>query len=386
MIKLIKNADIFSPAPLGKKDILILSDRIAHIADNIPEPTGLGEVHVVDATGSLVVPGFMDQHVHLIGGGGEGGPATRTPEIQLSQITTAGITTVVGCLGTDGSTRHMSSLLAKARALEAEGLTTFVYTGAYEIPTPTLTGSVRDDLILIDKVIGVGELAMSDHRSSQPTLDDFKRISGEARVGGMLSGKPGLVHVHVGAGPRGIDWLFDIIESTEIPITQFTPTHMNRSAHLLEQSARFARLGGVVDLTAGIHATSGILHLHKELDVAFDNITISSDGNGSLPRFDASGKLVGLGVGAVRTTFDTWRGVVTEGKVAIEEALKMVTTNVARNLGLPDRKGCIKVGADADILILTKGLDIRQVWAKGRLMVDNGRPVVLGTFEAREQE
>ncbi len=381
MLRIIKNANIYSPEPVGKRDILIAGERISHIAQEIPVPAGLGQVDVVDVKGATLVPGFLDQHVHLIGGGGEGGPATRTPEIQLSQITTAGVTTVVGCLGTDGTTRHMASLLAKARALEIEGITTFIYTGAYEVPTRTVTDNVRNDLVLIDKVIGVGEIAISDHRSAQPEIMDLRKLAAEARVGGMLGGKPGLFHFHVGGGPRGIQPIFDILETTELPIHMFTPTHMNRTPELLEQGARFTKRGGVVDITAGARAYEGILKLLNDFGVSIDNITISSDGNGSLPKFDAQGNLIGLGVGSVMTTYDTWKDLIVRGHIPMEEALKIITTNVARNLNLVGRKGSVQVGADADFVVLNGELEIKQVWARGRLMVEGGKAIVKGTFE-----
>lgn len=381
MIKILKNANIYAPEPIGKHDILLLVDKIALIADDITPPTGLGPVEVFDLEGEVVIPGLIDQHVHMIGGGGEGGPATRTPEIQLSQLTEAGVTTVVGCLGTDATTRHMNSLLAKARALELEGITTFIYTGAYEVPTRTVTDNVRNDLVLIDKVIGVGEIAISDHRSAQPEMMELRKLAAEARVGGLLGGKPGLFHFHVGAGPRGIQPIFDILETTELPIHMFTPTHMNRNRQLLEQGARFARLGGVVDITAGPDAHLGVLALLNELGVSIDQITISSDGNGSMPKFDAGGRLIGLGVGSVQTDLDTMRNLIQKGNVPLHQALRILTTNVARNLQLLGRKGCVAPGADADLVVLTQDLQVDRVFARGRLMVEEGSAVVKGTFE-----
>lgn len=381
MIKIIKNANVYSPEPMGKRDVLILGEHIALLDNHIPVPTGLGEVEVIDVKGATLVPGFIDQHVHIIGGGGEGGPATRTPEIQLSQITTNGVTTVVGCLGTDGTTRHMYGLLAKARALEVEGITTYIYTGAYEVPTRTITENVRNDLILIDKVIGVGEIAISDHRSAQPDLIEIRKLAAEARVGGMLGGKPGLVHFHVGGGPRGIQPIFDILETSELPITIFTPTHMNRTPDLLQQGAMFANQGGKVDITAGPEAYKGIMRLLNEFNVPISNITISSDGNGSMPKFDRGGNLIGLGVGSVRANLDTWSDVMIKGHVPMEEALKLLTTNVAQNLKLTGKKGCIIAGANADLVELTDDLEVNRVWARGRLMVDGGKAIVKGTFE-----
>src|SRR5512135_825123 len=225
MITLIRGGEVFAPEPLGRKDILIAGGRIEAVA----EPGSLGidglAAEAVEAAGRLVVPGLIDPHVHILGGGGEGGPTTRAPEIRVEDIAGNGVTTVIGCLGTDSVTRHMTSLLAKARALEIEGITTFIFSGSYEIPVKTLTGSVRGDLVLIDKVVGAGEIALSDHRSSQPTFDEVARLAAECRVGGMLGGKAGVLHVHMGDGKRRLDVLFRLVRETEIPATQVVPTH-----------------------------------------------------------------------------------------------------------------------------------------------------------------
>ena len=208
MFKLIKNVDVYQPNYEGRKDILICNDRIIKIADSIDFPAYF-EAETIDGSGLKAVPGFIDQHVHLAGGGGEGGPATRTPDIRLSDLTAAGITTAIGLLGTDGVTRSMESLLSKAKALEDEGITTYIYSGCYTLPFKTITGSIQSDLILIDKVIGVGEVAISDHRSSQPSLDDLRKLAAHTRVGGLLSKKAGIVHIHLGEYPEGIKSLID---------------------------------------------------------------------------------------------------------------------------------------------------------------------------------
>ena len=180
MLKLIQQATVYAPEYLGVRDVLIGDTHILKIATQIPVAADY-EVEVLNARGKLLFPGLIDGHVHILGGGGEGGYHTRTPEIVLTDITLGGVTTVVGCLGTDGTTRSMASLLAKARGLEEEGISAYIYTGSYQVPVRTLTGSIMDDLILIDKVVGCGEIAISDHRSSQPTREEFARIVGDTR-------------------------------------------------------------------------------------------------------------------------------------------------------------------------------------------------------------
>ena len=387
MFKLLKNATVYAPEKLGVRDVLFAGERIVQIAERIEAHPAYGEIEVIDCTGCSLVPGFVDQHVHLIGGGGEGSFSTRTPEVMLSDLTSCGITTVVGTLGTDSVTRHMTSLLAKAKGLEEEGISTWIYTGAYDVPVPTLTGSVRTDLIIVDKVVGVGEVAMSDHRSSQPTRLDFAQLAAQARVGGMLSGKAGVLHIHLGDGKAMIDWVFDLLKETELPITQFTPTHFNKNKTLFMEGVRFAKAGGMVDITTSSSTISPgriqppeALKICVEEGVPLDRVTMSSDGNGSLPVFDAAGKLMGLVAASPASLHKAVRDIVQAGILPLEDALRPVTCNPARSLKLP-RKGALKVGFDADAVVLDADLKVRDVFAKGRTRVREATVVVKGVFE-----
>jgi beta-aspartyl-dipeptidase (metallo-type) len=340
MLTLIQGADIYAPEPLGKKDLLVTGDKIGAIHEHI----GIGkhiDIELIDARGKLLIPGFIDSHVHIIGGGGEGGFTTRTPEIMLSDITSGGVTTVVGCLGTDETTRTLTNLLAKANGLEEEGISCYLYTGSYHIPVKTITGSIQDDIVLIEKIIGVGEIAISDHRSSQPTIQELAKIA--ARIGGMLSGKAGIVNVHVGDGPGKLSMLEEIADTTEIPITQFIPTHLGRNPDLLASAIRYAKKGGLIDLTTSAPEWSlkkGNIKCSKALkqiiehDVPIDNISFSSDGQGSLPLFDEKGTFKGLEVGKVSSLFTEVRDAVLEENIPLENALKAITSNPSRNLRL----------------------------------------------------
>lgn len=391
MFKLIRNVDIYSPIPLGRIDILICNDKIIKLSQNIVFPTEIFDVEVIDGTDFKAVPGFVDQHVHFIGGGGEGGPATRTPEIQLSALTTAGITTAIGLLGTDGITRSMASLLAKARALEIEGISTYIYSGCYEIPTQTITGTVKTDLVFIDKVIGTGELAISDHRSSQPNFDDVKKIAAQARVGGILSGKCGIVHLHMGDGLDGIKILTEIIRNSEIPITQFMPSHINRVEHLLSQSIDYLKLGGYVDITSDFYKTkdspttfsiTDALKLYIDNKVSIERVCASSDSNGSSPVFDSEGQLIKIGVGSPAPLYQDVKNAIKEGIVSLEQGISIITCNPSKALKLYPRKGTLAESSDADIVLLDKKLEIDTVIAKGKIMVKHGNAVVKGFFEA----
>lgn len=388
---LLKNAHVIAPEDLGVKDILVAGEKIAMIGEDLSLPA-VYDCEVVDCEGNYVVPGFIDSHVHLIGGGGEGGYATRTPEIQLTDITTSGVTTVLGLLGTDGVTRHVASLLAKARGLEDEGITAYIYSGSYEIPTPTITGSVRNDIILIDKVIGTGEIAMCDHRSSQSPKEAYQQITAEARVGGMLSGKAGVVNMHLGDGEDGLKMLYEITKNGEIPKTQIIPTHVNRNKRLFKEAIEWAKQGGIMDVTSSVSPETGSSHSVKsseavkqalEAGVNIENITMSSDGNGSMPIFDEAGNNIGVGVASQISILNEFRDMVQKENIAITDAIKIITSNIAKFTKLYPRKGCLANNSDADILVLDKDLQLQHVWARGTHMVENGKPIVFGTFGKR---
>ncbi|MFN4190516.1 MAG: beta-aspartyl-peptidase, partial [Pseudothermotoga sp.] len=354
MIKVIKNVEVFSPQPLGRKDILIANDKIVAVEDSIT--LNGSHVQLIDGSGKIAIPGIIDSHVHIIGGGGEGGFKTRTPELAFSDLIKGGITTVIGCLGTDGVTRNLNSLYAKAKALDEEGVTCYIYSGSYRVPIVTFTGSLLQDLILIDKVIGAGEIAICDHRSSQPTLEELKRIAADARVGGILSGKAGVVNLHLGDGEMMLDMIYEIVNKTEIPITQFLPTHINRNERLLNEGLSYAKMGGFVDFTTSTDSLlkeelQGWKALKLYIENGFeDQITFSSDGQGSLPRFNERKEFIGLDVGKVTCDYEQFRLAVEHG-VAIERALKAITLNPAKVLKLHN-KGTIARGKDADILLL----------------------------------
>lgn len=378
MITLIKNADVYAPTALGKRDILLAGERIIRIAPDI-QLTG-PDVTVVDGSGLVAAPGFVDSLVHIIGGGGEGGFRTRTPELGFAETALAGVTTLVGVLGTDAVTRTLTNLLAKASALTEEGLSCYCHTGSYQIPVKTLFASVQEDLILIDKFIGVGEVAIADHRSSQPTLNELKKLAAEARVGGMLAGKGGTVSVHVGDAPEGLSLIEKLVEESDIPITQFLPTHINRNRRLFVTALDYARHGGYIDFTTSTTAellAQGEVKCSRGLKEALaagvpvTQITFSSDANASLPRFDSDGNFVGLGVGRISSLLDEVRDAVLVEGVPLADALQVITANPARALKL-NQKGELMPGKDADIVLLDAGLQVQSLWARGRRLVADG--------------
>ncbi len=383
-MKLIRQADVYAPEHLGIKDVLIEGNQIAKICDHLDEYTSLSDIEIFDAEGKKLVPGYIDLHEHITGGGGEGGPSTRVPEAPLSCLVESGVTTVVGLLGTDGITRSIENLLAKARSFEEGGITCRILTGSYGYPAVTLTGSVERDILLIDLVVGV-KTAASDHRSSNITSEELIRLATDARRGGMLGGKPGYVTVHMGSGKAALQPLFEAIEHSDLPIQIIQPTHMGRTELLLEQGIRWIGMGGNIDITAGEDAEGNRSVAEKIIRIfehnGENNITVTSDGFGSMPKFNDKQELIGLTYSTPKSLHQLLKIMVCEKHVSLEKALKPFTANPAHVLAMHDRKGHLSAGYDADMILYSENMDISMVFAKGVLAANDGKAVLKGKFE-----
>ncbi len=377
MMKFIQNIDVYAPQHLGKKDVLTIHDKIVKIADaDTMQLTGIfPEAEIIDGTDRILTPGFIDCHVHVLGGGGEGGFANRTSEATMEGMTKFGVTTVVGCLGTDGIGRDMCALVAKTKGLNEQGMTAYCYTGSYQIPVRTLTDSITKDIMMIQEIIGTGEIAISDHRSSQPTFEEFARVVADTRLGGVLSGKAGIINVHLGDSRRCLDLIERVIDETEIPASQFLPTHVNRNEMLFRKAITYALKGGAVDFTGNedidyweticdeVRVCNGMKRM-LDAGVNPNRITISSDGQGSLPIYNKQGEFLGMGVGQSSCLLKEVKECVERTDIPLEIALSAITSNPAEILNLKG-KGKIEEGYDADLCILDQSLQVMEVIAKG---------------------
>ncbi len=376
MLTLLKHVHVYQPADLGIKDILICHDKVVEIGENLDYR--LPGLDCIDGAGLLAFPGYIDQHVHVTGGGGEGGFKTRVPELVLTDCIKAGVTTLVGLLGTDAITRSVENLVAKTKALNEEGITAYCLTGSYEFPTRTLTGDVKKDIAFIQEVLGV-KIAISDHRSPHITLEELTRLASDVRVAGLISGKPGILVFHLGREKGQLDLIFQVLKDTDIPIKHFRPTHVQK---VLEQAIQFAKMGGYIDFTAGGSSTASQIVSVLRSVVDPSRITVSTDSNGSLPRWNEKNEMIGLAAAVMTTLHETIRDLIHEQGLDIPTALSFATRNVAQALEIGARKGSIQAGLDADLLLLDEQLNIRTVIAKGRVMMCDGQIQVKGTFEA----
>jgi len=390
MLTLLRNADVYAPEPRGRMDLMLGGGQILAMGQALPAvDPALGTS--IDLGGARVMPGLIDAHVHVTGGGGEAGPASRVPRVALSAMLGGGVTTCVGVLGTDGTTRSIADLVATTLALRAEGMSAYCWTGSYQVPPITLTGSVRSDIVFVDPIIGLGEVAISDHRSSQPTQDELARLAADCHVAGLMSGKAGVLHLHLGDGPRGITPILELLRGTELPARVFHPTHVNRKKALFDASIELARLGCTIDVTAfpveegedAFDAPSAI-ERYWASGAPAEHLTCSSDGGGCLPTFDAQGNLLSMDIGAPAAVSLALQELLRRGH-PLERVAAVFTSNVAKLLRLA-HKGRLAVGASADLLVLGAQGQIDSVLAQGRFVVRGQEVLVHGTFEPKSQK
>lgn len=381
MLTLLKNANLYSPDKMGMKDILIANDKIMAFDDNL---SAFENKHtkVIDLEAKILTPGLIDQHIHVIGAGGKEGLASMTPEVQLSELIACGSTTVNSLLGTDGNARNIRTLYAKVKALDQEGISAYMFSGYYGMDTVTITDSIQGDMLFIDKVLGV-KIAISDIRSSYPSATDLVRKLRDIMVGGMIGGKKGILHLHLGNLPSKMDVLFELVNDYHFPIKHISPTHVGRTKPLFDQAIEFAKLGGMIDITTGASKYTepykSVLYALDE-GVSIDKMTFSTDGHAGLTKFDDAGNAIGVRKAPIDANFEQIIALVKQGGLPIEMAFKLNTINPAENLGLK-HKGKIEIGYDADFCCFDEDLNLIDVFAKGQHMMKDKKIIVKGNFE-----
>jgi beta-aspartyl-dipeptidase (metallo-type) len=391
---LIRGGEVFAPELLGRREILCAGDRILAIGEDLQVAAApLGHVEVIDAKGMFVVPGFIDQHLHFIGGGDFEGPLGRVPELHQSWITSGGVTTAIGIMGIDMEFKNLHGLLVKANELERSGLSTYIYTGSFALPSPYLTSSVRADITLIDKVIGV-KAAISENVYPNLDFNLLAELGAQVRFARNMTGKAAVIHCHIGRNPTRLKPLFDLLEATQLPIDQLAPTHLNRrEPDTMAHAVEFAKLGGSIDFSCNMSRRSGSItginpdeavRIALDAGVPLAQITLSSDANVSMPVLMADDRIVSLHNAPPTILHREFGHVLRTNSLSLEQGLPLITSNVARVLRLDHRKGSIKVRYDADIVFLDDELRVDTVIAGGRVLVRGRKVVVSGPFEQRD--
>lgn len=360
MLTLIENGEIYSPEPLGKTSVLLGAGKIFKIGViNRKAIESLNiELDVINARGCLVTPGFIDPHNHLLGGSGEKGFASQTPEIYPSELVRAGITTVVGLLGVDTTMKTMPGLLAKAKALKEEGMNAFLWTGGYDVPPTNIIETARNDIMFIEEVIGSGEIAISDERSTDHVPHQLAKLVIDTHNGGMLAKKAGVTHFHVGEEEQRLKPLTNLLDEFNVIKPEWLyPTHITRSEELMKEAIELAKRGSFVDIDTVDEDLPKWFEFYLAGGGSPEKLTVSTDASITSPH----------------NLLEQIRACILEHKFPLEQVLACVTANTAKVLQL-EQKGKLEEGKDADLLILSKeDLEIKDVIANGRRLMKSGK-------------
>ncbi len=383
MFKLLKNAQVYAPENLGKKDILLWEDRVIKIGEGLTLPRGF-EGEETDMSGKVIIPGIVDSHVHITGGGGEGGFTTRTSEITFEEIAEAGVTTLVGVLGTDGYARRVEDVLVKCMALREEGFDCYFLTGSYTHPITTMRGSVAEDIIFNEYCLGTGEVAHCDHRGSMLTFEEFSRIAADTRNGARLAGLKGVLNIHLGNYPNPSDYFIRLCEEDITFRPLIVPTHITRKDYVFDSCMKFLEYGGQVDITAGgdgdasqhsYGSVEGLEIIYKKYG-SLDRVSMTSDGNGSAPIWDELGNMIGMGKGSCKVLLADLKKAADRGVVPFEEVLKTMTTTPAAAYGLKNSAGRIVENGTANFAVLDADLTLARTILNGKTVWEKGKGVV----------
>lgn len=384
----LKNARLLGET--NTTDIFLAGGVIAMIAPAI-NPGNLA-CTTVDLEGRTVIPGLVDGHVHYLGTAGDEGLDSKTPEIFVSHFFKHGVTTAVGVLGFGSVVEGPRHLYAKTNTLYEDGLSAYMHTGTFDIPSPTVTGSVKEDLVMLPRVLGV-KVAVNDPCASLPSVREFARLAGLAYIAGNQSGKCGVLHTHIGHHGDPYAFLEEAHLLSGVPKKQFVPTHCNWSTSHVDGAIPYAKNGGFVDFSTILSWERGSMTSMAASDatvklldagVPETQISFSSDGNVGMSIRDKDRTKYGLYLQRVNSLYEEVVALAGKG-VSYAAAVKLATENPARYLGLYPKKGTVAVGSDADIVAVNDDLSIHAVYARGREAVRAGEPLIFSRFE-REQE
>src|SRR3954470_22016722 len=358
MLILIENCELYTPRYMGRGSVLTANGQIEKMGSiDRRKLDALGVEHqVIDASGCIVCPGFIDPHEHLLGGSGEGSLARQTPMLFVDEICRAGVTTVIGTLGVDTTMKTLPGLLARVKALKEEGLSSYLWTGGDKVPPTTMLGDVRQDMMFIEECIGAGEVAISDERSMAPDIHELAHVVFDAHIGGLLTAKCGVTHFHVGESDARLKPLLDLLNNFDIKPEWLFPTHIQRTSELMDEAIAFAIDGMPVNIDVVEEDAAKWTKYYLESGGPPEKFTISSDADSTTP--------------------DVFYGqiceMVVKHRLPLDLVLRFITSNTADILKL-HTKGRIAEGCDADLLVLTEGsLEIRDVIANGKRLVVDG--------------
>ena len=370
--------------------IVIDGARIAAIGPrgDVSIPAGARKVDLRDAT---AIPGFVDVHVHGAGGHdvmeANSGALDAIAERLARNGTTSFVATTVTaapeeiCASAEGIARWI-----RERADSAEGAKP-----AAEAARAECLGIHFEGPFISAKRRGVHP----EQWIAAPSLSLFQRMfnaaSGCARILTLAPELPGDLELANAALAQGLIVSLGHTDATYEEAMRAIERGARHAAHVFNAMRPFShRDTGVIGaVLTSAQVSAELIADEVHVDAAAmkmllaakgtSGVTLVSDGTSATGMPDGNYRLGGFDVavsgGVVRNsegklagsalTLDrALRNIVALG-VEFKNAVRMLTLNPARELGLATRKGALAAGADADLVFVNEAMQVTRVVARG---------------------
>src|SRR5204863_5302674 len=120
-------------------------------------------------------------------------------------------------------------------------------------------------------------------RSLNQSGQELAKLIRDTHIGGLLSGKSGRTHFHVGEEAAGLEPLREVVRDYAVQCEWLYPTHVHRTKQLLGEAIQLANEGAFVDMDVVEENIAKWLPVYLENGGPLDKLTISSDMDSSTP-------------------------------------------------------------------------------------------------------
>ena len=381
MLTQIINGRIFTPQGwLNEGSVLMRDGKILEVTNC---DLALIGANLVDARGMYIVPGFVCMHAH--GGGGH----------DFTECTEEAFRTAIAAHMKHGATSFFPTLSSSPFSEIRKAVD--ICEKLMAEPDSPILGLHVEGPYLNRKMAGeqfanqVKEVDVAEYTSLLERSDCIKRwdaapeLPGAMQFGKYIAAKGILPSVaHTQAEFEDIRTAYEAGYTHATHFYNAMPGFHKRREYKYEGTVESIYLldDMTVEVVAdGIHVPPTILRLvykikgvertclitdalacaDSDSKEAFDPRVIIEDGVCKLADHSAL-------AGSVATMDRLIRTVVQKAEIPLEDAVRMASETPARIMGVYDRKGSLQKGKDADILVLDEDLNVRAVWAMGKLV------------------
>ena len=375
---IIKNCNIVYFDRIEKGSVLIEDGKIKEI-----NPNNINDSEVIDAKGLYLSPGFIDVHIHGAGGHDTmDGTFEAINEISKTIVKhgTTAFTPTTMTVSVDDIRKSMK-VIKEAKENGTDGA--------------IVLGAHLEGPFISPKAIG----AQNPNFLIPPTLDNFNAMVGDAEdavVSITIAPEvPGAKELIKELSKKGIVCSIGHTKATYDEAMEGIKYGCCHSTHLFNAMTPFAHrepgvVGAIFDSEITTETISDGIHIsYPSLRIAYnqkttDKVLLVTDammacampdgmyalgGQDVVVKDGAARLLSGSLAGSILTLDKAVRNVYKNVGLPLNEAVKMATFNAARHCKVEDRKGLVKEGYDADLVLFDEDINIKNVIVAGKVLV-----------------